>query len=87
MCVGSYLLFGLVGFLTVLTENKRIRATAWQKIASVLTFPIFMATYIPIAALSFFAGTDWKPIKHNRVDAESKVSVPEHNEEKETVNK
>ena len=84
---GSYLLFALVAFITVLTENKRIHATTWQKISSVLTFPIFMATYIPIAAASLFSGTDWKPIKHNRVDSDSKVSVPEHNEEKEMSNK
>ena len=84
---GSYLLFALVALITVLTENKRIHATTWQKISSVLTFPIFMATYIPIAAASLFSGTDWKPIKHNRVDSDSKVSVPEHNEEKEMSNK
>lgn len=85
--VGSYLLFALVALITVLTENKRIHATTWQKISSVLTFPIFMATYIPIAAASLFSGTDWKPVKHNRVDSDSKVSVPEHNEEKEMSNK
>lgn len=88
MGVASYFLFGFVALLTVITERERIRATRGQIVMSVITFPIFMATYIPIAAASFFSGTDWKPIKHNRVDDASKLSVPEKKEEeKEKIEK
>lgn len=76
MGVASYLLFAFLALLTVLTERQRIRATVWQRVVSVLTFPIFMATYIPIAAVSMFSGTDWKPIKHNRADDSFKTAVP-----------
>ncbi len=83
----SYILFAILAFLTVMTEKKRIRATGGQMVMSVLTFPIFMATYIPIAAASMFSGTDWKPIKHNRVEGDSKISVPEKKAEEQKEEK
>ena len=69
MLLGSYLLFAIpVGLFTVISEWKRIHTTAAKKIWSVFTFPIFMATYIPIAAASLFGKVEWKPIKHNPID-------------------
>lgn len=80
MLLGSYLLFAIpVGLFTVISEWKRIRTTTFKKIWSVFTFPIFMATYIPIAAASLFGKVEWKPIKHNPVEKENK---PEDEEEK-----
>ena len=68
MCVGAYLLFLIVFSLVVIGERKRIRATVWQMICAVLTFPIYMATYIPIVAAAIFAKNEWRQIKHTRVE-------------------
>ena len=82
VALGSYVLFALLALITVLTERGRIRATKGQMVVSVLTFPVFMATYIPIAAVSLFSNTEWKHIKHNRIADDSGVHVPESDEEK-----
>ncbi len=82
--VGAYLLFLIVSFCAVMTERKRIHATRWQMVSAVLTFPIFMATYIPIAAVAIFVKPEWKQIKHKRAD-ESVVSAGEDCEREKEV--
>lgn len=66
-CVGiaSYGLFAFVASITVITEWKRIQTTPFKKILSIFTFPMFMATYIPIAGVSLFRKTQWKHISHH----------------------
>ena len=59
-----YVTLFCLGALTTATEWSRIRATAWQKIKAVLTFPLFMFTYLPIAICALFAKAEWKPIEH-----------------------
>ena len=54
----------ILGAITTATEWTRIRATAANKIRAVLTFPIFMFTYLPIAICAVFAKAEWKPIIH-----------------------
>ena len=75
MMVAACLLFNLIGFNAVITEWKRIKTSASKKICSAIIFPLFMATYIPIAAASLFSGTDWKPIKHMPVDPDCEISA------------
>ncbi len=82
IALSSYLLFALVGIITVATEWNRIHTCTWKKLLSILTFPIFMATYIPIAAASLFSGVEWKQIKHNPVGNGSEIEIPESHEEK-----
>lgn len=60
-----YLLFFLMGLVTMLTEHKVIRATKAQKIRSVFTYPLFMMTYCPIAVVAIFKKVEWKPIPHS----------------------
>ncbi len=72
--VSAYLLFAMVGLLTTIYEWDRIRTSNAKKIWYCLTFPIFMATYIPIAGCSLFVHAKWKPVKHNPVD-ESKFEI------------
>ena len=60
----SYLLLACIAALTVLTEREHIRATAAEKVRSVITFPIFMFSYIPITLCAIFARPEWKPIPH-----------------------
>ncbi len=72
LLLAACLAFGAVGLVAVITEWKRIRASAWQKIMSVIVFPIFMATYVPIAAVSIFKRADWKPTRHKALNNKKK---------------
>lgn len=54
----------ILGGITTITEWKRIRATTWEKLWAVFTFPLFMATYLPISLCAVFAKAEWKPIEH-----------------------
>lgn len=59
-----------VGAMTMQKEHRRIRATRRQKIASLFTFPLFMATYIPISVCALVCKVEWTPIRH-RVTAKA----------------
>lgn len=54
----------VLGALTTITEWRRIRTSSIKKITAVLTFPLFMFTYLPIALCAVFAKAEWKPIEH-----------------------
>ena len=55
----------VIGAITTATEWKRIHASPTEKIKAVLTFPVFMFTYLPIAISAIFAKAEWKPIVHS----------------------
>lgn len=55
----------LLGLLTVLKEWKRIQVPTVQKLIYLPLFPLFMATYIPIALVALFRRVEWTPIRHN----------------------
>lgn len=63
--VNFYLGMFLYGVLTVLSEWKSIRATAGQKLGYLITFPLFMLTYVPISVAALFQKVEWKPIRHS----------------------
>ena len=54
----------LVGLITMITEWKIIRASVPRKIFSLITFPIYMLTFVPIAIFALFAKKSWKPVGH-----------------------
>ncbi len=62
-----YLLLLLAGAITTATQWKKIRTSAWKKVLYTLTFPIFMATYVPITICALFGKVEWKPIEHRAV--------------------
>lgn len=62
--LSSYLTLATVAFVTVLSEWNRISCSTWKKCVSIITFPIYMATYIPITFAAVFTKTVWKPIPH-----------------------
>ena len=74
MKYNSYYL-GMVfyGILTVTSEWKNINASALSKIGYTFTFPLFMATYVPISLAALVTRVEWKPIRHNAC----KVAVKE----------
>ena len=55
-----------LGFVTTVTEWKKIRCSALRKIGYVFTFPLFMMTYFPIYVVSLFKPVQWVPIRHRR---------------------
>lgn len=62
---GSYAILFVIGFLTVLTEHPRIRATKGQIAMGLVSFPLFMMSYIPIALSALFRKFQWQPIHHS----------------------
>lgn len=62
--VNFYLGLLLYGFCTVLSEWHHIQAPAVKKLGYVLSFPIFMLTYIPISIAALVRRVEWKPIYH-----------------------
>ncbi len=60
-----YLLMFLMGFLTMITEGQHISGCSrMRKIWSLFTFPLYMATYLPIGVVALFKKVGWKPIAH-----------------------
>jgi 1,2-diacylglycerol 3-beta-glucosyltransferase len=50
--------------LTVVAERGRVGASNKELFAYVLSFPIYMASYIPISFQAIFSKAQWKPIQH-----------------------
>lgn len=61
----AYLVIYAAGLLTTITEWNNIKASSFHKILYTFTFPLFLATYIPIAFYALFARVTWVPIKHS----------------------
>lgn len=50
--------------LTIIVERDHIGATNKELFAYVLSFPIYMLSYVPISFQAIFAKAQWKPIAH-----------------------
>ena len=70
MAAQMYLTMFVIGVITTATEWRQIRTTAAKKVLYAFTFPLFMATYIPIAVSVLFCKIEWKSVEH-RVSAAS----------------
>ena len=65
--INASLLMFVVGFITTVSEWKKIHTAAYKKMLYTFTFPIFMLTYLPIAMVAIFSkNVEWKPIDHSR---------------------
>lgn len=62
----GYITFFLIGAASTVTEWKKICCSAPKKILYMFTFPLFMATYLPISIAALFTKGEWKPIAHTR---------------------
>lgn len=65
----AYLFLAALGAVTAVTERKRINATNKQLVASVLTFPLYVGTYVFAVLVALFTDVKWKPIRHNAADS------------------
>ena len=70
LLLGVYGALFVVGAITTVTEWRAIHTAAWKKVLYAFTFPLFMATYIPIAISALFCRVEWKPIEHRVNSAE-----------------
>ncbi|MDN6484895.1 MAG: glycosyltransferase [Bifidobacterium mongoliense] len=50
--------------LTIVSERGHIGATNKELFAYVLSFPIYMFSYVPISFQAIFSRAEWKPIEH-----------------------
>lgn len=66
--VFSVLFMMLLAALTVVVERKNIGASNKELIAYVLSFPIYILSYIPISFQAVFSKPQWKPIEHKGVE-------------------
>ncbi len=62
---GAYMMLFAIGFITMLTERKRIHTSRWKKIKYLFTFPIFLFTYMPISLVAIFKHVEWEPTRHH----------------------
>lgn len=80
-CVLSCIGMMALAALTIVAERDQIGATNRELIAYVLSFPLYMLSYIPISFQAVFSKAEWKPIVHsgntsdpNIVDDETALS-------------
>lgn len=62
----TYSIMFIMGFITIISEWKKIHTSAGRKIGFLFLFPIFMYTYIPISVVALFRPVAWEPIHHTR---------------------
>ena len=55
-----------LGLITTISEWKQIHCSTGRKLLSVLTFPLFMLTYLPVTVAALLCKPGWKPISHVR---------------------
>ena len=64
MVGGAYLALFPFGLFVTISEFKKIRASTPKKILYIFTFPIFIFSFIPPAAVALFKKVEWKQIHH-----------------------
>lgn len=67
MIAVAYIMFFVLGLMTVITEWKRIHCSRHKKILYTFMFPFFMLSFLLSVVHAVFASAQWKPIKHNSV--------------------
>lgn len=72
-CINTYITMFVLGLITTISERKRIYCKTYKKILYLFTFPVFMATYIPISIAAIFQKAKWKPIPHSVVTTAKEI--------------
>ena len=60
----GYCLIFIMGTFAMITEWRHIHCNKFKAILLLLTFPVFMMTYIPISISALFSHVEWTPIAH-----------------------
>ena len=85
MVGGAYLALFPFGLFVTFADWKRIKAHPFKKLLYIFTFPVFIFSFIPPAAVALFKKVEWKQIKHAGASPEM-VSVSAGSEEKSEDN-
>ncbi len=56
----------LLGLITTISEWKQIHCSTGRKLLAVVTFPLFMLTYLPVTVAALVCKPSWKPITHSK---------------------
>lgn len=81
VCLGLinfYIMLFVVGLITLISEWKKILAPGRKKIMYLFSFPLFIATYIPISIVALFKKVEWKPIPHTVVKTMDELSLQQY---------
>lgn len=62
--LAPYIMLFTAGCITTATQWRHINAPGWKKILYTFTFPLFIATYVPITIAALFCRVTWRPIEH-----------------------
>jgi hypothetical protein len=63
--LGTYCFFFVVGLIGGICEWKNMNASSARRVLSIVMFPAFMYTYLPVVAVTLFLPrVEWKQIKH-----------------------
>ncbi len=62
----GYATMWLCGFITTVSEWRRIEASPGKKILYTFTFPLYMMSNLPIAIAALFVKVTWTPIRHSK---------------------
>ncbi len=62
-----YIFIYSLGLITTVSEWDSINCSNFKKILYTFTFPIYLATIIPISIVALFKKVEWKPITHTVV--------------------
>lgn len=84
MVAGAYLALFPFGIFVTAADWKRIKAHPFKKILYIFTFPVFIFSFIPPAAVAIFKKVEWKQIKHG---ATSSAEVTKAAEDKQEITK
>ena len=66
MFLGGYGSLVLLGAAVAISERKRIKAKPFEVIRGVMSFPIFMMTYLVAMLKALFSDVTWEPIYHTK---------------------
>ena len=80
MVAGAYLALFPFGLFVTIADWKRIKAHPFKKIIYIFTFPVFIFSFIPPAAVALFKKVEWKQIKH-----EGSASIEEIEKKSESL--
>lgn len=76
--VNFYIMLIVMGLITLISEWKNILAPGRKKIMYLFSFPLFIATYIPISIVALFKKVEWKPIPHTVVKTMDELSLQQY---------
>lgn len=68
MLIGAMILLGVFGVCLTVSERKKLDTGTGKLILYAITFPLYMATFVPIAVIALFKkNVKWKPIERRNV--------------------